>query len=215
MKQKFSKCTQLQDLTDALSYSQFSTQHNQYLQPLKRWEYYLTGKLLTCMSPQSQSLETDLSSVSNYCPFSLLSLVSKILEKILEKIIHSRISDFLCSVSCQFGFRHSLPLKSHWPTQESVTNSWHNLLSKNSQVAAVFFDVKKAFHSVLHYHLISALAKMNIPGPLIKCFFFFISQSLLQLHFLSLPSPTPICLHVQTHVLLAHVSYEQRIEWVW
>ena len=57
------------------------------------------------------------------------------------------------------------------PTQEallSVTNSWHKLLAKNQQVAAVFFDVKKAFDSVPHHQLISSLEKTGIRGPLLK-----------------------------------------------
>ena len=84
----------------------------------------------------------DPSSASNYCPISLLSLVSKI----LERIIHSRISSFLYSnkllSNCQFGFR---PRSSTQEALLSVMNSWHQLLAKNRQVAAVFFDVKKSF----------------------------------------------------------------------
>ena len=40
-------------------------------------------------------------------------------------------------------------------------------LSTHRQVAAIFIDVKKAFDSVLHIHLISSLAGIGISGPLL------------------------------------------------
>ena len=83
----------------------------------------------------------------------------------MERIIHSRISDFLHAYkllsNCQFGFR---PRSS---TLLSVTNTWHNLLSDNKQIAAVFFDVKKAFDTVPHNHLLRALSQSGITGPLL------------------------------------------------
>ena len=94
------------------------------------------------------------SSSSNYHPISLLSLVSKV----LESIIHSRISDFIylnkLLSNCQFGFR--LSMTNFW---HSMTNFWHNLLSDNKQVAAFSFDVKKAFDTVPHDHLIRVLSE--------------------------------------------------------
>jgi len=84
----------------------------------------------------------DIQLCSNYRPISLLSLPSKI----LERLIHSHITKFLTKnkllSNIQFGFRP------HSSTQEallSITNSWHSLLTKHRQVAAVSLDVKKAF----------------------------------------------------------------------
>ena len=105
----------------------------------------------------------DPSAATNDRPISLLSLVSKV----LERIIHSRISKFLYANSllsnCQFGFRP------HYSTQEAllhVTNTWHNQLSNNHQVAAIFFDVKKTFDFIPHHQLIKALANISITGLL-------------------------------------------------
>ena len=99
----------------------------------------------------------------NYRPVSLLSLVSKI----LERIVHSRLSSFIYSnnlmTNCQFGFR---PKSSTQEALISVTHSWHQLLSKHRQVAAVFFDVRKAFDSVPHNRILSSIWKMGIRGSL-------------------------------------------------
>ena len=107
----------------------------------------------------------DLSLVSNYRPISLLSLISKI----LERIIHNKISHFLYSnnllSNCQFGFR---PQSSTQEALLSVTNSWHQMLTKHHQVVTIFFDVRKAFDSVPHNHLISSIAEIGISGSLLK-----------------------------------------------
>ena len=107
----------------------------------------------------------DPSAATNYSPISLLPLVSKV----LERIIHSRISKFLYAngllSNCQFGFR---PRSSTQEALLHVTNTWHNQLTSNRQVAAVFFDVKKAFDSIPHHHLIKALANIGITGPLLR-----------------------------------------------
>ena len=109
----------------------------------------------------------DPSSVANYRPISLLPLTSKI----LERIIHCRLMKFLLSnhllSSCQYGFR---PRSSTQEALLSVTNDWHLMLSKNHQVASIFFDVKKAFDSAPHDKLILSLARTGISGPLLQWF---------------------------------------------
>ena len=58
-------------------------------------------------------------------------------------------------------------------TQEtllSVTNIWHFMLAKHTQIAAVFLDVKKAFDSVPHNRLIKSLHSIGIQGPLLNWF---------------------------------------------
>ena len=85
----------------------------------------------------------DLPLVKNYHPISLLSLISKV----LERIVHCRVSEFVRAhhllSSCQFGFRSGSS-----STQEallSITNDWHQGLSKSHQVGATFFNIKKSF----------------------------------------------------------------------
>ena len=97
----------------------------------------------------------DKSDASNYRPISLLSLISKI----LERCIHNRVMEFLHKNNllsdCQYGFR---PRSSTQDTLLTITRDWHEYLSTNHQVAAVFFDIKKAFNSVPHNQLLQSLA---------------------------------------------------------
>ena len=109
----------------------------------------------------------DPSNASNYRPISLLSLVSKVLERIIFNQISHHLSINRLLSKSQFGFR------SGFSTQEallSVTNDWHQLLSKNHQIAAVFFDVKKAFDSVPHTLILQSLSSVGISGPLLSWF---------------------------------------------
>ena len=114
------------------------------------------------ITPIHKSGET--STASNYRPISLLSLVSKV----LERIIHNRLSDYLSRNNLlsnqQFGFR------SGFSSQEAlltVTNDWHNLLASNRQATAVFFDIRKAFDSVPHHHILTSLSTFGVSGPLL------------------------------------------------
>ena len=96
----------------------------------------------------------DPSAAFNYRPISLLSLVSKI----MERIIHTHLMEYLLSnhliAKCQFGFR---PRSSTQEALLTVANDWHNMLSTHRQVASICFDIRKAFDSVPHDKLISAL----------------------------------------------------------
>ena len=100
----------------------------------------------------------------NYRPVSLLSLVSKI----LERIVHSKLSSFIYSnnlmSNCQFGFR---PKSSTQEALLSVTHSWCQLLTNHQQVAAVFFDVRKAFDSVPHDRILNSIWRIGIRGSLL------------------------------------------------
>ena len=109
----------------------------------------------------------DPSLATNYRPISLLSLISKV----LERIVHSKVSNYLkvnrLLANCQFGFRKGSS------TQEAllkVINDWHQLLSSNKHVAAVFFDVRKAFDSVPHTNLIQSLMSVGIDEALLGWF---------------------------------------------
>ena len=107
----------------------------------------------------------DIHLCSNYRPISLLSLPSKI----LERVVHSHISKFLAAnkllSNVQFGFR---PRSSTQEALLSITNSWHSSLTKHKQIAAVFIDVKKAFDSVPHSHIIKSLHSIGIKGRLLN-----------------------------------------------
>ena len=106
----------------------------------------------------------DCSDASNYRPISLLSLISKV----LERCVHNRVMDFLLKHNllsdCQFGFR---PRSSTQDALLTITRDWHQFLSTHRQVAAVFFDVKKAFDSVPHGQLLQSLADIGVSGHVI------------------------------------------------
>ncbi len=87
---------------------------------------------------------------SNYRLISLLSLPCKI----LEHIVHNEVVEFLTSnnllSSLQFGFRRVvLPKRpSYMPP---LTTGTALTLENRSSVAAVFFDLSKAFDKVPHH----------------------------------------------------------------
>ena len=115
----------------------------------------------------------DPSLVNNYRPISLLSLVSKI----LERIVHSNLMDYLTHHNHispnQFGFR---PRSSTQEALLKVTNCWHHDLKHNKQVGVVFFDIRKAFDSVPHTRLLSALADVGVRGNLLNWFSDYLSN---------------------------------------
>ena len=88
----------------------------------------------------------DTSMVSNYCPISLLSLVSKL----MERIVHSALLDHVLDVGflsdCQFGFR---PGSSIQEALLSLTDFWHKAMEEGLSNVCVFLDVAKAFDSLL------------------------------------------------------------------
>ena len=107
----------------------------------------------------------DPSLATNYRPISLLSLPSKLLERIVHiKLLAHLQSNSLLS-RCQFGFR---PLSSTQEAIISATSDWHKLLDSKANVAAVFFDLSKAFDTIPHSGILNALSNVGVSGPLYK-----------------------------------------------
>jgi len=52
----------------------------------------------------------------------------------------------------------------------TVTNDWHNILAANRQDTAVFFDIRKAFDSVPHHHILTSVSSLGVSGPLLAWF---------------------------------------------
>ena len=115
----------------------------------------------------------DPSLVSNYRPISLLSLPSKI----LERIVHNKLLDYFLSNSLlfrsQFGFQ---PSSSTQEALISATTDWHKLLDSMANVAAVFFDLSKAFDSIPHSSILNALSGVGISGSLHQWFASYLSN---------------------------------------
>lgn len=104
------------------------------------------------------------SSVENYRPISLLSIVSKV----LERIVYNRIMKHLVTNDIlkngQYGFR---PRRSTQDALLSATGDWHSLLDGGNSISTIFFDLAKAFDTVPHEGLISALESIGITGTLL------------------------------------------------
>ena len=73
----------------------------------------------------------------------------------------------------QFGFR---PKSSTQDALLTVSRDWHQSLTSHQQVAAVFFDIRKAFDSVPHDKLLASLSNIGISGSLLKWFANYLSD---------------------------------------
>jgi len=87
--------------------------------------------------------------------------------KILERIIYNRLLSPLLTNSLlsnsQFGFH---PCSSTQEALTAATTSWHQYLEEKQSVAAVFFDLSKAFDSVPHLGIFRALTQVGVTGSL-------------------------------------------------
>jgi hypothetical protein len=114
--------------------------------------------------------KTDL---SNYCPISLLTSFSKILEKILYKRLycHLKVNNIL--VLEQFGFREKFSTDmAIYTFLNSVLSSLENKLL----VGGVFCDLQKAFDSINHNILLSKLEYYGISGLATKLMKSYLSE---------------------------------------
>ncbi len=105
--------------------------------------------------------------VDNYCPISLLSSISKILEKIVaEKLLfHLTENDLL--YTHQYGF---IPKRSAEHNLLHIINYVSAALNDGNYCVGVFLDLKKAFDVCSHTILLKKLKKMGINGVTHKWF---------------------------------------------
>ena len=98
-------------------------------------------------------------STADYRPISLLSILSKVLEHHFHSLIMEHLSTSSSLFNCQWGFQ---------PGNSALldtTHNWLQHLEKGEEIAAVFFDYKKAFNSVPHSPLLSKLHAIGLePG---------------------------------------------------
>jgi len=100
----------------------------------------------------------------DFRPISLLSLASKIAEAYYFEQLYSKIEEGLNEA--QFGFRRNRSTTDALLYFEHLTmTGFERCKRKNKagRVAAVFFDVKKAFDSVPHGDLLERLAGLGLP----------------------------------------------------
>ena len=82
---------------------------------------------------------------------SLLSILSKVLERHLHTLIMDHLHCFHSLDNNQWGFQ---PGKSTIAVLIETTDSWFHILEQGTEVATVFFDLRKAFDTVPHICLI-------------------------------------------------------------
>ena len=95
--------------------------------------------------------EKDLSDPSSYRPISLLSVLQKLLERIITDRLHLYLETNLLLSPSQSGFRRNLC------TTDQVVRVHHDALQAvhhRKHLAALFFDVTKAFDRVWHAGLL-------------------------------------------------------------
>jgi retron-type reverse transcriptase len=109
----------------------------------------------------------------NLRPISILPTTGKLFEKVILKFVQKHIEEKgLLNVS-QFGFRarHSTTLQCMRLT-DHVTLNFNNKMS----MAAVFFDIEKAFDTTWHHGLLYKLSKLKYSANVIKLLGSFLSQ---------------------------------------
>lgn len=113
----------------------------------------------------------DISSVTNYRPISLLSIIPKIFESIISKKITPLLSQLVCED--QHGFLSG---------RSTTTNHliFHKLIldafASRSQVDVIYTDFSKAFDKVNHSILISKLHNIGIQDPFLSWISSYISN---------------------------------------
>ena len=115
------------------------------------------------VTPIPKGLNT--SSVSNYRPISLLSVLSKLLERHMHSLIHRYLMTYHPLAIQQWGFQ---PHKSTVSALLDATHKWSNFLDKGLEVVVVFFDLKKAFDSVPHRALIDKMKSIGLHPYLVR-----------------------------------------------
>ena len=100
---------------------------------------------------------------SNYRPISLLPVLSKV----LERVVHEKLSNFLRPwlIKNQSGFKKA---DGTVPQLVRLTQEWSNAVDDGRYVAAVFFDLKKAFDRVWHEGLFVKLRAAGIEGAALR-----------------------------------------------
>ena len=110
--------------------------------------------------------------VTNYCPISLLSVFSKI----LEKIVHQQLYDFMLTESIlyesQFGFQKG---RSTIHSLIEIVENIRDCMEQSNYGCGIFIDLKKAFDTVNHNILIQKLEHYGVRNKSLDWFTSYLS----------------------------------------
>ena len=109
------------------------------------------------------------SAAKNYCPVSLLSVVSKVFEKLVNNIFVDHLEKCGLFSDFQYGFRFS---QSTEDLLTVVSDRITRAFSKSGATRAIALDIPKAFDRVLHTGLLHKL-KPGISGQIFGLISFF------------------------------------------
>ena len=115
----------------------------------------------------------DKSSVTNYRPISLLSILSKILERHMYWQIATHLEMYSPNSLHQWGFQ---PKKSTTAALLDVYNNWAMEIDRGNEVCAIFFDLRKAFDSVPHRKLVEKLVATDMNPYILKWIICYLSN---------------------------------------
>ena len=110
--------------------------------------------------PIIKDKKAKISSIDNYRPVAIASVVSKVVERILL----DRLSEYLDTIGNQFGFKPKLGTDMCIYSLKEIFGSYSQL---NGRVFSCFLDASKAF-DVKHSMLFTKLLRRGAPGYIVR-----------------------------------------------
>ena len=117
------------------------------------------------------------STAKNYCPVSLLSVVSKVFEKFLNNRIVDHLENCGLFSDFQYGFR---PSRSTADLLTVVSDRIARAFNRSGVTRAVTLDISKAFNRVWHAGLLHKLKSYVISGQIFCLISSFLSNTWLR-----------------------------------
>ena len=111
--------------------------------------------------------KNDPTSVNNYRPVSILSIIGKVMEKCIYKYLNNYMVQNNILTEHQSGFRHN---DSTVNQLVLICNEMNKAIDNGKEVRIVFCDISKAFDRVWHKGLLHKLQNIGIQGPLLHWF---------------------------------------------
>jgi hypothetical protein len=113
------------------------------------------------------------SSVSNYRPISITSVLCRVMERIIKKqtMCYMTLNNYLCEEQHGFQERRSTTTS----LMESTLN-WVEHIDDGSSMDVLYFDLAKAFDSVVHSKIIEKLKFYGISDNLLRWFSEFLTD---------------------------------------